>query len=170
MPVEILVRKATLDDARRIYRLIARHAREGRLLPRTLPDVTEHISRFLVATARGRLVGCAELAPLSPLVAEVRSLVVGGRHRGKGLGRRLVAELRRRARQQGFDELCAFVHDAGYFGRLGFSTVPYARIPEKIEADSRQCPQFGQCGQAAMVTELRPFAEPRSHTVALRAL
>jgi amino-acid N-acetyltransferase len=170
MPVDILVRKATADDARRIYRLIARHAREGRLLPRTLADVDAHVGRFLVATARGRLVGCAELAPLSPTVAEVRSLVVGGRHRGRGLGRRLVAELRRRARHQGFDELCAFVHDADYFGRLGFLAVPHARIPEKIEADCRQCPQFGRCGQSAMVTELRPLADSRSHSIALRAV
>jgi amino-acid N-acetyltransferase len=103
-------------------------------------------------------------------VAEVRSLVVGGRHRGKGLGRRLVAELRRRARQQGFDELCAFVHDADYFGRLGFSTVPHARIPEKIEADCRQCPQFGQCGQRAMVAELAPANDTRAAALALRSV
>ena len=163
MPVDAMIRSASARDARRIHRLIARYTAEGRLLPRTLGDVTEHADRFVVAMVRGRVVACAELAPLGVAVAEVRSLVVGARYRGAGLGHRLVDELRRRARLQGFDSLCAFVHDADYFARLGFSMVPHALIPEKIEADCRQCPLFGRCGQYAMTTGLAPPVESRPY-------
>jgi amino-acid N-acetyltransferase len=165
-----MIRAAGRRDARSIHRLIAEHTREGRLLPRTMSDVTEHAARFAVATVRGRVVGCAELAPLGASIAEVRSLVVSVRYRGAGLGRRLIDELRRRARLQGFDALCAFVHDADYFGRLGFSMVPHTRIPEKIEADCRQCPQFGRCGQYAMTMDLAPVAESRPHVYRLTAV
>ena len=152
-----IVRGATAADAPAIHRLIAKHG-EGHLLARTLCDLTEHTNRFLVATVRGRIAGCAELAPLSSSVSEVRSLVVRKHSRGLGLGRLLIAEVRRRARIQGFEQLCAFTHAPAYFARLDFATVAHASVPEKIAADCRHCPLFGACGQHAMLTDLAPAA------------
>lgn len=151
-----IVRRATAADAPAIHRLLSKHAVEGRLLARTLGDLTEHANRFLVATVRGRIAGCAELAPLSSSVAEIRSFVVRKESRGLGLGRQLIDELRARARSQGFEQLCAFTHVPAYFARLDFATVAHASVPEKIEADCRHCPLFGTCGQHAMVTDLAP--------------
>jgi amino-acid N-acetyltransferase len=156
-----IVRGAAAADAPAIHRLLTKYGREGRLLPRTLGDVTEHANRFLVATVRGRIVGCVELAPLGPSMAEVRSFVVTTRSRGFGLGRLLIDELRARGRAQGFEQLCAFTHTSGYFARLGFAIVPHAAVPEKIAADCRPCLQFGSCGQHAMVIDLAP-ADSRS--------
>ena len=149
-----LVRGATAEDAPAIHRLVARHAAEGHLLPRMLAELTDHANRFLVATVRGRTVGCAELAPLSAGLAEVRSFVVTARSRGRGVGRLLVDELRSRARRQGFEQLAAFTHSPSYFARLDFTTVPHASLPEKIDADCRRCALFGHCGQSAMVQDL----------------
>jgi N-acetylglutamate synthase-like GNAT family acetyltransferase len=97
---------------------------------------------------------CAELAPLSRLVAEVRSLVVHRDARQEGLGRQMVLELARRARLDGFDTLCAFTHGAGFFVRLGFSIVPHHWVREKIVADCQSCLLFRSCGQQAMVLPL----------------
>src|SRR5512134_4116060 len=66
----------THDDAKPIHRLITDNLEVGHLLPRTLADVTTHAPRFVVAELDGTVIACAELAPLSPTVAEVRSLVV----------------------------------------------------------------------------------------------
>src|SRR5262245_44833430 len=71
-----VLRAATSADARAVHGLITAHQREGHLLPRTIEDVDAHVSRFIVAVSGTRIVACADLAPLSPLVAEVRSLVV----------------------------------------------------------------------------------------------
>jgi N-acetylglutamate synthase-like GNAT family acetyltransferase len=152
-----MVRAATTADASAIYQLIIADA-DGHLLARSLSDLTEHASRFLVATVRGRIVGSAELAPLSSSVAEVRSFVVRTHLRGMGLGRLLIDELRDRARIGGFEQLCAFTHAPAYFARLGFSPVPHTSVPEKIAADCRGCSLFGTCGQHAMVTEIAPAA------------
>jgi amino-acid N-acetyltransferase len=152
-----IVRGATAADAPGIHALITTHA-DGHLLARTLDDLSAHANRFLVATVRGRIVGCAELAPLSSSMAEVRSFVVRTDARGLGLGRMLIDELRGRARTQGFEQLCAFTHAAAYFAHLDFASVPHASVPEKIAADCRHCPRFGTCGQYAMVTELAPAA------------
>ena len=153
---QAIVRRGTAADAPAIHRLITRHAGEGHLLARTLGDLTEHASRFMVATVRGRIAGCAELAPLSSSVAEVRSFVVRKQSRGLGLGRLLIHALRGRARSQGFEQLCAFTHAPAYFARLDFATAAHATVPEKIAADCRHCPLFGTCGQHAMVMDLAP--------------
>ena len=149
------LRTAVRGDAKRLHELIQQHAEEGRLLPRELHELAVHADRFVVAIdGRGSIVACGELAPLSHSLAEIRSLVVSEKRRGAGVGRGVVDELRRRARTDGYDELCVFAHQPAYFAHMGFSIVPHTWLPEKISADCRTCALFRQCGQYAMVTDL----------------
>jgi amino-acid N-acetyltransferase len=166
----VSLRSATRSDARRLHALITANRDEGRLLPRTLEEIAAHAERFVVATRGRTIVGCAELAPLSPLVAEVRSLAVDGRARGAGVGTMIVEELRQRARREGFEKLCAFTHAPAYFSQMGFSIVPHLWVPEKVFTDCVKCPSFRQCGQFAMVVPLEPAPEivDRPATIALR--
>jgi amino-acid N-acetyltransferase len=142
------------SHARRLHALISASTGEGHLLPRTLADLTAHAERFVVAVRGRQIVGCAELAPLSAHVAEIRSLVVCADVRGEGVGVRLVEELRRRARRAANEKLCAFTHRPGYFARMGFSSVSHASVAEKIVTDCVNCPLFQKCGQSAMLVAL----------------
>lgn len=148
------LRGATAADADFIHALVCEHLSEGHLLPRDLDEVRLHVHRFVVAVQRGQLVGCADLAPLSRGVAEVRSLVVTPEARSRGLGRRLVDELVRRALIAGFEKLCAFTHAPSYFVEVGFSIVPHTWLPGKIETDCRGCAQFRRCSQYAVLLPL----------------
>ena len=148
------LRAAVSADAPALHALIAAHLEEGRLLPRTLAELADHAHRFVVAVQTERIVGCAELAPLSAAVAEVRSLVVSAEARQAGLGQRMVDELGGRGRREGFTSLCAFAHDPRFFVRLGFSIVPHTWVPEKIAHDCHSCPLFRNCGQYAIVLDL----------------
>ena len=121
-----------------------------------------HCDRFVVATVNGEVVGCAELAPLSPQVAEVRSLVVEADARGMGLGRRMVDALIARATELGYVRLCAFTHQPGYFVKLGFSIVPHLWLREKVFTDCVGCPLFRGCGQHAVVVSLAPVVRQSS--------
>jgi amino-acid N-acetyltransferase len=154
----IALRFATPADAPALFELIATHLEEGRLLPRTLDDLVVHAPRFVVAVEAladdDRIVGCAELAPLSPEVAEIRSLVVGRSVRRLGLGIKMVEALNARARAEGFTRLCAFAHDPAFFVRRGFSIVPHTWVPEKIAHDCTTCPLFRNCGQFAIVRDI----------------
>lgn len=154
----VTVRTAVAADAPALHALIVGHTEEGHLLPRALGELTVHAPRFVVAarpSADGdRIVGCAELAPLSASVAEVRSLVVAREARKLGLAQRMVSEVRHRARREGFVRLCAFAHDAAFFVRLGFGIVPHTRLPEKIAHDCHACPLFRSCGQYALELDL----------------
>jgi amino-acid N-acetyltransferase len=150
----ITLRTATPAEAPALHALIAEHLEEGRLLPRALPELTIHASRFVVAVRGRHIVGCAELAPLSAKVAEVRSLVVDRRARGLGIGRRMVDELQHQARLAGYERLCAFTHEPGYFVHQGFSIVPHTWVPEKIAHDCSTCSLFRRCGQHAVILPL----------------
>jgi amino-acid N-acetyltransferase len=157
------LRTAVRGDARKIHDLIQRNQQAGHLLPRQLSELTARIDRFVVGVdGRGSIVACGELAPLSSSLAEVRSLVVSEKRRGQGLGRRVVDELRARARASGYDDLCVFAHQPAYFAHMGFSIVPHTWLPEKIMADCRSCPLFRRCEQFAMVTDLdaKPEVQP----------
>lgn len=155
----IRLRAAVRTDAAQLHALIGSHVEEGHLLPRGRDDLAVRAPRFVVAVRPssdgGRIVGCAELAPLSPAVAEVRSLVVSREARRMGLGRRMLQKLTRRARREGVSRVCAFTHDPSFFVRLGFSIAPHTAVPEKIAVDCRSCPLFRNCGQYAVVFDLR---------------
>jgi len=149
------LRTAVRSDVRKIHELIQRNQQVGHLLPRELSELTSRIDRFVVGVdGRGSIVACGELVPLSPTLAEIRSLVVSEKRRGRGLGHRVVDELKNRARAAGYDDLCVFAHEPAYFAHMGFSIVPHTWLPEKIMADCRSCPLFRRCEQFAMVTDL----------------
>jgi amino-acid N-acetyltransferase len=148
------LRTADASDAKKLHALIQANLEEGHLLPRTLNELTVHAGRFVVALKARKIVGCAELAPLSSHVAEVRSLAVDATARGGRVGVMIVDELRRRARRAGFEKLCAFTHAPGYFIHMGFSIVPHLWLTEKVFTDCVKCPHFRQCGQYAMVVPL----------------
>ncbi|MEO8679526.1 MAG: GNAT family N-acetyltransferase [Vicinamibacterales bacterium] len=170
----VTLRAATAADGPALHALVAGHLKEGHLLPRDLGELAVHAPRFVVAVqaAAGgdRIVGCAELAPLSPGVAEVRSLVVDRDARKLGLGQRMVDELGRRARREGYERLCAFAHDPKFFVKLGFSIVPHTWVPEKIAHDCVGCPLFRNCGQYAIVMELHSMPALARSTVSATGL
>jgi N-acetylglutamate synthase-like GNAT family acetyltransferase len=151
---KITLETATAVHTEAIHALVVSHLADGHLLPRELGEIAVHASRFVVALDGNRVVACAELAPLSRSVAEVRSLVVDSAARSVGIGRGIVDELLHRAEVAGYEKLCAFTHTPGYFVRMGFSIVPHVWLPEKIMTDCHACPQFRQCGQYAVVHSL----------------
>src|SRR4029450_7967927 len=113
-PTRTTLRPAEIQDARHLHAWITANLVEGHLLPRTLDELTVHASRFVAATRGRKIVGCGELAPLSPQVAEVRSLAVDKSARHLGVGTMLVEELRVRARREGYDKLLSVPHSPAH--------------------------------------------------------
>jgi len=163
MPVhELVFRPGTAGDAPALHALIASHQTEGHLLPRSLDEVRQHAANFVVCDVGGSIKACAELTPLSPRLAEIRSLVVARDVRRVGVAARLVTEMVNHARTLGLQQICALTHDPRFFVRHNFSIVPQVWLPEKIAKDCQNCPLFRTCGQHAMVLSLR---EPARKTV-----
>ena len=152
---DVLVRPALPDETAALFALVGEGVAEGHVLPRPEGEIALHIPRFTVAASTDGLLGCAELAKLSPTVAEVRSLVVARNARGRGLGMRLLGAIVDRARDEGCPTLCAFVHQPRAFVRKGFAIVPHPWVPAKIATDCHQCVWFRRCRQYAVVLDLR---------------
>ena len=155
MNTSVALRTARPSDVPAVHRLIADNVQAGHLLPRTSEDVARNVSRFVVASIDDEVVGCAELAPLSAEVAEVRSLVVADAFRGRRIGPELLANLAAAATARGFSTLCAFTHEPVHFVRMGFTIVPHIWVPEKIAHDCTSCTLFRRCGQYAVTLPLR---------------
>jgi amino-acid N-acetyltransferase len=151
----VTLRAAVPADVAAIHRLISENVEAGHLLPRTQDELERHAFRFVVAETDAGVVGCAELAPLSPSVAEVRSLVVDQAHRGRHIGPQLVGQVAVCGAAQGFSTLCAFTHEPAHFVRMGFTIVPHVWVPEKITHDCTGCSLFRRCGQYAVALPLR---------------
>ena len=161
MNATVTLRNAALSDVGAINQLIGDNLAAGHLLPRSLSDLEAHAARFVVAESNGRIIGCAELAPLSGNVAEVRSLVVDESMRGQGIGGELIAHLASDGTARGFSTLCAFTHEPSHFVRLGFTIVPHIWVPEKIARDCTSCALFRHCGQYAVLLPLRAGVKVR---------
>jgi amino-acid N-acetyltransferase len=150
-----------MSDVADINRLISGNLEAGHLLPRTIGDLEAHAARFTVAVSGGRIVGCAELAPLGAGMAEVRSLVVDEAQRGRRIGSALIDHMAASGAARGFSTLCAFTHEPARFVRLGFTIVPHIWVPEKVALDCTSCPLFRRCGQYAVMLPLRAGASVR---------
>lgn len=148
--MSVMLRAASQADASAIHDLVAANLEAGHLLPRSIDEIQEHVRRFVVAEQDGAVVGCAELARLSPAVAEIRSLVVDQAMRGRKIGSRLITHMAVSAAADGYQTLCAFTHDPSAFVRHGFTIVPHIWMPEKIAHDCTGCALFRRCGQYAV--------------------
>ena len=66
----------------------------------------------------------------------------------------IVDELRRRARREGFEKLCAFTHAPRLLHPHGLLDRAAPLADREVFTDCVKCPQFRQCGQYAMVVPL----------------
>ena len=129
---EITIAPARWDDAPAVAALNNLFAPDGRTLARTPSFVAERIDAYRVARDGDRnVVGCVAIDEYAPSLAELVSLAVAPDTQGRGLGRRLVAEAERVARQRGYGELFAIsLADALFLG-LGWDETSIVRYPEK---------------------------------------
>lgn len=149
-------RRARTSDAEAIYSLIADYATEGVLLPRTLQNVREHISSFLVVEEKRRIAGCVCLEDYGTGLAEIRSLAVNREIRGQGLGVKLVEFALLDARRKKIARVFAVTHAPEFFTRHGFAASSRRAIPEKIERDCCTCSKAKGCRLTVVIATVIP--------------
>jgi DNA-binding MarR family transcriptional regulator/GNAT superfamily N-acetyltransferase len=109
----------------------------ARSLPATDDELTLPAGLLLVATLHGEPVGCGALKLHGRRPAELKRMWVAAGVRGLGVGRRILAELEERARQQGvrtvrletngtLTEAIALYRSSGYREVPAFNDEPYA--------------------------------------------
>jgi len=149
------VRTAVIDDVPLITALINGYAARGIMLPRSQHQVYQFLRDFVVVEANGELLGCGALHIVWADLAEVRSLAVREEWRRRGIGRLIVEDLLRQARDLGLPRVFALTYQTGFFARLGFQVVPHDMLPHKIWGDCLNCPKYPNCDEMAMMLDLK---------------
>jgi len=149
-----MIRKAILQDARQIHKLLLVYAKDGVVLPRSLMDIFEAIRDFYVYVEEDQVIGAAALNICWEDLAEVRSLVVNEAHAGRGIGRHLVEACLSEARQLGIGRVFALTYQQKFFEKLGFEVIEKSELPQKIWGDCIKCAKFPECDEIALSLSL----------------
>lgn len=150
----IIIRPATLADARDIAALVSLGEREGQLLPRSLDSIRASIGDWIVAVDGAHIVGVGALVAMNHALVEVRSLVVAPAYRKFGVGSRIVSALVDQARARGRPTIFTLTRAVLFFEKLGFHITDKENFPEKVWRDCANCPVQFACDEVAMVKSL----------------
>src|SRR5580698_831224 len=120
----MLVRKALLPDATKVYDLVNSLSGDGTLLKRAFAEICENVRDFTVAESPEQVfLGCGALHLYGPHLAEVRSIVVRPEAKGKGTGGKLLQALLGEAEENGVGCVCLFTRMPDFFFHHGFRVV-----------------------------------------------
>jgi amino-acid N-acetyltransferase len=150
-----MIRQATARDVDQIKSLIERHAEEGKMLLRTVPEICASIRDFLVYEDGDRVLGCTALHVFTRDLAEIRSLAVDREARGSGAGRHLVEAALDEAGKLGLERVFALTFIPEFFVKCGFDRLADKSIlPHKVWTECIRCPFFPDCPEEAVMKEL----------------
>ena len=172
-----MIRPATIHDVPRIQEIINSHAELGKMLFKSYAQLYEDLRDFGVCEVDGDVMGCTALTIIWADLAEIRSLAVDDRFRGKGVGRSLVEWTVSEARRLGIRRLFALTYEQAFFEKLGFQVVQKDSLPLKVWSDCVRCPKREGCDEIAVVRVLAdieaphvPSAPPTPHGVSIPVL
>ncbi|MBN2119598.1 MAG: N-acetyltransferase [Candidatus Omnitrophica bacterium] len=150
-----MLKKATLEDAQKIHRLINTFARERLMLGRSLNYIYDRIRDFWVYKEKNRVLGCCSLNIVGwQDLAEIKSLAVDKKHQKKGLGKALVKISLKEAKELGIKKVFVLTYESAFFKKFGFKTVSKDKLPHKIWADCLNCPEFPACKEEALIRKI----------------
>jgi amino-acid N-acetyltransferase len=163
-------RSARLPDAFAIEQLIQVHVGDGTLLPRSLSEICENIRDFVVIEHEGEIVGCGALHLYGMHLAEVRSITITSKAKGKGASRVLIDALLAEAERQSVTCVCLFTRIPEFFGKMGFQVVDKEALPDKMHKDCLKCPRLHACDEIAMYMGELPEYSPEPSFVSAAKL
>ncbi|MCM8761458.1 MAG: GNAT family N-acetyltransferase, partial [Candidatus Omnitrophica bacterium] len=85
-----MIRKATVDDVKKIQKLINYYAKRDKMLPRSLNELYENIRDFYVSASGKKIYGCCALHIDWENLAEIKCLAVASTCTGRDIGSKLI--------------------------------------------------------------------------------
>jgi amino-acid N-acetyltransferase len=154
----MIVRSASPADIPAMVRIIAHHASQGVMLPRSAGALAGALNSYVVAETGGEIIGVGGLHPYANDTAELCALATAPDNSHQGTGRALVDALVERARAGSIRKVFALTLAPGFFLKMGFTTVEHRELPLKVWTDCVACPKYGNCDEIAMVLEMQNAA------------
>ena len=129
------IRPARTSDIKGIRALIDTYAIGGRLLTKETVTLYESVQEFTVAIENNEVVGCGALHVLWEDLAEVRTVAVVDRLRGKGVGHQIMQAIEGRARAIGVKRIFCLTFETQFFGRHGFEEIEGTPVDADVYAE-----------------------------------
>lgn len=148
------IRKANVDDVKKMQQLVNYYAKRERMLPRSLNELYENIRDFYVYTEGKNIYGCCALHVDWEDLAEIKSLAVAKNKTGKGIGKKLLEHCLKDARALKVKKVFALTYVPEFFRQFGFSVVDKKELPHKIWSECIKCMYFPGCKEIAMMREM----------------
>ena len=170
------IRKARVTDVKGILSLINGFAASNLMLARGPQYLYENIRDFMVAVddspetqtaedgpsespgsppeSSGLIIACASLHVLWENVAEIRSTAIHPDYQHKGLGKKLVEQLKKEARELDITMLFTWTLAEDFFAHLGFKRKGKEELPSKVWGECSRCPKYFNCDEVGMVLEI----------------
>ena len=148
------IRKATVEDVKKIQKLVNYYAKREKMLPRSLNELYESIRNFFVYVEGKNVYGACALNIDWEDLAEIKSLAVAKSRAGKGIGGKLLEHCLKDARALKVKKVFALTYVPEFFDKFGFSLVDKKELPHKIWSECIKCMYFPNCKEIAMIKEL----------------
>ena len=149
-----MVRKAKLQDVKKIQRLVNFYAKKNEMLPLSLADLYDNIRAFYVYEKRGKVLGCAALHVTWEKLGEIRSLAVQRSKQKKGVGRKIVKACLKEAKALGLERVFVLTYQPTYFKKFGFKDIDKYQLPHKVWRDCIKCVYFPDCDEDALIKNI----------------
>ncbi|HIP13767.1 MAG TPA: N-acetyltransferase [Arcobacter sp.] len=147
--------KPTVKDISAMQELVLEDVANGNILVRNESEMATTIRSYTVAYKDEVLVGFVALHIHTPLLAEIRSLVVSSDLRGQGIGQKLISHCINEAKQIDISELLVLTYQAKLFEKFDFKIIEKSTIPDtKIWADCIKCKHFPICDEVALTLKI----------------
>ena len=148
------IRKAKICDVEAIHFLINKYAGEGLMLAKSRMALYENLRDFIVAEQDEIVLGVGALHIIWEDLAEIRSLAVDRKCCKKGIGKKIINELIKEARELGICEVFTLTYKLEFFEKCGFIKVDKEGLPKKVWKDCINCPKFPNCDENAMINKI----------------
>lgn len=148
----IMYKKASLSDVAQMQQLVKPEVESGIILPRSDDDIATNIRSYTLAFDNEMLVGFTALHIHSPVLAEIRSLIVAPQYQSQKIGTTLVQKTVKEAKDLHLKQILALTYKQTFFEKHGFVEIPKESLPDhKIWADCIKCKHFPVCNEVSLI-------------------
>ncbi len=145
------IRPAEEKDIDAMHELIRHYALQGVILERSREDIHDNLENFIVAEDSGTVIGAATFFDYGASLKEVRSFAIKEEYHGKGIGSALLKKLIVNINGKSNTRIFTLTYKPEFFSKNGFTVVSKDDFPEKIWKDCRNCKDWDNCGETALV-------------------
>lgn len=151
-----MIRKAYIEDAQAIHKLINFYAGKDLMMPRSLNEIYENIRDFWLSfDKKNTLIGCAALHIVGwEGLAEIKSLAVEKKHQKKSMGSSLVQTCLTEAEELKIKKVFVLTYQPAFFKKFGFKIISKTKLPHKVWVECCNCPKFPNCTESALIKEI----------------